>query len=188
MEQLYTYPSLSIILSPMCAGKSTELIRRLSVYSAMNLPVVYINSILDTRGTIFSTHNSTVTTLGTIQAIKVSLLSDSVVSNYKVIGIDEAQFFDDLKEFVIEQVEVNRKIVIVAGLNGDFRRNLFGKITDLIPYCDSITKLSSFCSLCIKNGVITSAPFTKRIDEHNMDQIVIGGSDVYIPVCRQCFH
>lgn len=187
MEQLHTYPSLSLILSPMCAGKSTELIRRLSIYSAMGLPVVYINSVLDTRDSVFSTHNKTMTTLGTISSLQTNILADCDVSNYKVIGIDESQFYSDLKTFVIENVEVHGKILIVAGLNGDFRRNVFGQMVELIPFCDSITKLSSFCVLCSTKGLMNAAPFTKRIDTSNENQIVIGGYDSYIPVCRNCY-
>ena len=79
-------------------------------------------------------------------------------------------------------VENHNKIVYICGLDGDFKRNRFGKILELIPYCDKIVKLQSLCSIC-KNG--NPAIFSYRITEES-SQIVIG-SDNYIPLCRACY-
>jgi thymidine kinase len=106
---------------------------------------------------------------------------------HDVVAVDEAQFFPDLKDTVLAWVEKDKKIVIVAGLNGDFRRNQFGQILDLIPYSDNVIKLASFCMSCKQEkNTVKQAHFTKRIIQGNQE-ILIGGKDAYIPVCRECF-
>ena len=98
-----------------------------------------------------------------------------------VILINEGQFFSDLSEFVECMLTENKKIY-VCGLDGDFKRNKFGQILDLIPLCDKVTKLTSLCSLC-KNGI--PGIFSKRLTQEKEQTVV--GSDIYIPVCRNCY-
>ena len=76
----------------------------------------------------------------------------------------------------------NNKKIYICGLDGDFQRNKFGQILDLIPLCDKVTKLTSLCSIC-KNG----APgiFSMRLSTEKQQTLV--GSDNYVPVCRKCF-
>jgi thymidine kinase len=102
--------------------------------------------------------------------------------NADVILINEGQFFDDLFKTVLEMVEVKHKKVYICGLDGDFLRNKFGQLTDLIPYCDKLTKLQSLCSVC-KNG--KKAIFSHRKTQET-SQIVIG-ADNYMPLCRNCY-
>ena len=76
----------------------------------------------------------------------------------------------------------DKKKVYIAGLDGDFQRKKFGQMLDLIPLCDTVTKLTSLCNIC-KNGNL--GIFSKRITNET-EQTVIG-SDNYIPVCRSCY-
>jgi thymidine kinase len=104
------------------------------------------------------------------------------------VVIEEGQFFTDLLYFVERAVDNDKKHVIVAGLSGDFKRRPFGQILDLVPIADSIEKLTAFCKLCCDG---TFAHFSKRIVgsgecDTTADQILVGTSDTYLPVCR--FH
>ncbi|KAM1456327.1 hypothetical protein FF1_005331 [Malus domestica] len=96
-----------------------------------------------------------------------------------VIGIDEAQFFEDLYDFCSEAADRDGKKVIVAGLDGDYLRRKFGSVLDIVPLADSVTKLTARCELCGKRAF-----FTLRKTEE-MQTELIGGADVYMPVCRQ---
>jgi thymidine kinase len=176
----------------MYCGKTTDLLRQLNIFGEMNMKVLYVNHTIDSRAsTSFSTHNAMISALGKIShSVKVSDLLGSLESirEYEVIGIDEAQFFPDLKEAVLQLVEKYNKIVIVAGLNGDYMRQPFGQIIDLIPYSDEVVKLKPFCSPCAENNRrMRDAHFTKRIVKE-AGQVLIGGHDQYIPVCRECYH
>jgi thymidine kinase len=179
-------PSINIIFGPMYCSKTSEVIRMLIIYHEIKMKVLYINSILDNRADeAFSTHNETIGKVP-FDAIKLKTLREQDVSQYSVIAVDEAQFFPDLKDTVLNWVDNLGKIVIVAGLNGDFRRHPFGQINDLISYADTVTKLSSICSVCIKKAIMKVAHFTKRTIL-NDDEILIGGKETYIPVCRSCY-
>ena len=104
------------------------------------------------------------------------------MENADVILINEGQFFPDLYQIVIELVEKKHKIVHIAALDGDFKRNVFGEILQLIPRCDDYLKLHALCAKC-KDG--TKASFSHRMSMEN-EQISIG-SDNYIPLCRKCY-
>lgn len=180
--------TLEIVAGPMFSGKTTELLRRLKCESAIGFRVLYINHTQDTRGTHFSTHNELYTSeiegIRFLSLQKLSLRPD--ISDIDIIGIDEAQFFPDLVEEVIKMVEDMGKHVIVAGLNGDFRREPFGQILKLEPKADSYTRLRSYCIDCSKRSVRTFALFTFRIASEK-EIVLTGGKEEYIPLCRECY-
>lgn len=180
--------TLEIVAGPMFSGKTTELLRRLKCESAIGFRVMYINHTQDTRGRNFSTHNELYTSkiegVRFLSLSKLSFLKD--VSDVDIIGIDEAQFFPDLVEEVVRMVEELGKHVIVAGLNGDFRRKPFGRILELEPKADSYTRLRSYCIDCSKQSVRTFALFTFRT-ALEQEVVLTGGKEEYIPVCRMCY-
>ncbi|KAK8576061.1 hypothetical protein V6N13_032624 [Hibiscus sabdariffa] len=96
-----------------------------------------------------------------------------------VIGIDEAQFFEDLYDFCCEAADHDGKTVIVAGLDGDYLRRRFGSVLDIIPIANSVMKLMARCEVCGKQAQFT----LRKTDERETE--LIGGADVYMPVCRQ---
>jgi thymidine kinase len=104
-----------------------------------------------------------------------------LIRNADVILINEGQFFDDLYPCVFDMLR-EKKHVYICGLDGDFQRNKFGSILDLIPICDKVTKLNSLCGIC-KNG--TPGIFSKRIT-NDKEQLLIGSNN-YISVCRSCY-
>ena len=170
---------LELIIGPMFSGKSTECIRRINRLRSIGKRVLVINSCKDTRckGEI-QTHDKKTT-----EAMKVnSLVQVSKTSQFKnseVIVVDEGQFFTDIME-VRNWVSNDNKHCIVCGLDGDFMQNKFGKILDLIPFCEKVDKLHGYCSMC-NDG--TPGYFTIRIDSQT-NQEVIGSNDIYKCVCR----
>lgn len=183
--------SLDIIIGPMYAGKTSELLRRLNMCVLMGFRCLFVNHKLDNRSqSNFSTHNNQLGEINNkIKTIKLQNISEclSMIENYDIIGIDEGQLFKDLKEAVYDIVNNYGKKVIVSGLNGDFQMKKFGDIIDLIPFCENITKLNPFCLTCCQNGIIKPANFSKRIG--GGDKIIeIGGTEHYIPVCRKCYN
>jgi thymidine kinase len=189
MNFLSVRNTIDIIFGPMFSGKTSELVNRLNIFTVAGYKVLYINSSFDTRGETFSTHNSSITNMHTdIKQIKTTKLMNLLdVNTYDIIGIDEAQFFEDLTDFSLMVCEVLKKKVIVSGLNGDFNRQSFGKILELIPYCDTVTKLYPFCALCRDiRGEMNPALFSKRLTKEQ-EKIVIGKEEKYLPVCRECY-
>ena len=179
--------SLQLIMGPMFAGKTSELLRRVTLAEAQSLRVVVINSNKDTRygKNVCATHDGQ-----TRPAFAIGNLLDLLDAEHPasahfhkdeidVIAIDESQFFPDLKQFCIEMVEVHGKSVIAAGLHGDFRREVFGDLVNLVPFADHVELLSARCSFCDEKAI-----FTLRVAA-NDSQHLVGGSDAYSPVCRR---
>jgi len=175
---------IEIIVGCMYSGKSTELLRRVSRYRAIGMKDLLINSSTDTRtDTSIKTHSDLAH-----KAMKTHTLLDIVDSEeYKqarVIGIDEAQFFPDLYDFVLH-AELDNKYLIISGLDGDSDRRPFGQILLCIPLCDEIVKLTAL-DMISKDG--TPAIFTKYIQEQaKTGQIQVGATESYIAVSRANF-
>nr|XP_043610350.1 thymidine kinase a-like isoform X1 [Erigeron canadensis] len=170
-----------VIVGPMFAGKTTTLLRRIQSESSNGRNVAVIKSSKDTRYGLDSivTHDGEKLPCWPLEALSSFKERIGLEAYHKleVIGIDEAQFFDDLHDFCIKAADHDGKTVIVAGLDGDYLRRSFG-VLDIIPIAESITKLKARCELCGK-----PASFTLRKTEETERELV-AGADVYMPVCR----
>jgi thymidine kinase len=182
----------------MYAGKTSRLVEIYNQCNLCDIPVAAINHDIDNRydEELLTTHDKIkIPCIKTnklkniwVPDIKVSSGNNArsngnclIIKYSKVILINEGQFFDDLFEVVNDMIN-HGKHVYVCGLDGDFERKKFGKILDLIPLCDKVTKLTSLCLLC-KNG--TPGIFSMRLTDETEQTIV--GSTNYVPVCRSCY-
>ena len=181
--------SLLLYLGPMFSGKTTKLIQIYKTHTYIGKQVVVINYSQDKRysNTMLSTHDQLM-----IPCIFINNLSSiwdndmhdyhNILYNADTILINEGQFFPDIFETVMDMVEENGKEVHICGLDGDFQRQPFGSLLQLIPYCNTVEKLNALCADC-RDG--TPALFSHRISQETT-QIVIG-SDNYKPLCRDCY-
>jgi len=175
---------LELIIGPMYAGKSTELIRIINRYKCLKKNIIIVNHVLNNRygSSGLTTHNKECVD-NCIIVDKLSSISNEIIDNTHVIIIEELQFFQDAYDTVINWCDIKHKTVIAAGLDGDFLRNPFGDVLRLIPHAEKITKLSALCKKC-GNG--TLAHFTKRITSES-ETTLVGSHDVYEAVCRKHF-
>jgi thymidine kinase len=172
---------LELIIGGMFSGKSSELIRRLKRYKAIDANVLVINSIKDTRSNVEVLQTHDMVTFDCIKSENLLMIvEDENYKNAHIIGIDEAQFFPNLLAFV-KLALADSKHIIVAGLDGDFKQNMFGDILHLIPLCDEVQKLTALCMEC-RDG--TPGPFTKRVCTECSDQELVGANEYYKAVCR----
>ena len=165
----------------MYSGKTTEILRIVNSLKHINEIPIVIKPKIDDRysSNKISTHNKQEYECQTIDNLSdFKNLNDS-----KYIIIEEAQFFKDLLLFVIDQVEIKDKNVIVVGLDGDSDRENFGEIHKLYSLCDDIIKLKAYCSIC-KDG--TLGIFSKRISD-SKEKVLVGSEGDYIAVCRKCY-
>ena len=168
----------------MYSGKTTELLRQVNRHRAIGHKVLVINHTIDNRYNDkgISTHDNY-----TVKSIKSNTLKQINITlglhEYDVIAIDEGQFFEDLQEYVKIFVEEYNKIVLIAGLTGDYKREKFGQILDLIPFATTLQHTKALCVNC-KDG--REASFTAKITE-SKEQIDVGASDKYKAVCRWCY-
>lgn len=185
-----TQGSLELIIGCMFSGKTSELLRRLIIASEMGLNVLLISHLKDNRSdTIISTHNPLLNLKKqiNIQFMSIDSLKGVRKEDFDVIGIDEAQFFDEyLIEFVKFHVDKYCKRVIVSGLDATAEREKFGFIPDLIweVGVNKIDRYKSYCQNCKTNQV--KAIFSYRIGSG--EKIDIGAKDKYKPLCRKCYN
>jgi thymidine kinase len=174
--------SITLILGPMFAGKSTYLLAQERKSKIAKKKVVCVKYHLDTRytsGTEITTHNKDMSTAPSYSISSLSSIYSELI-NYDVILIDEGQFFNDLTS-VSEDLASKGKHITIAALGSDYKRNAFLSITELLPKVDHIEYLKAICPQCGED-----ASFTSRLIHQN-SQTFIGGSESYEPRCRKCF-
>jgi thymidine kinase len=173
---------LELIIGPMYAGKSTELIRKINIYKCLNKKIAIINHSLNNRygSNNITTHNKEQVN-DCIIIKKLSEINKEILNNVDIIIIEELQFFEDAYDNIIDWCDILGKTVIAAGLDGDFERKPFGDVLRLIPHANKIKKLNALCKKC-GNG--TLANFTKKIINDNKKTLV-GSDGIYEAVCRK---
>lgn len=180
--------SVHLILGPMFAGKTTRLLERVKqLEESVDANVLLLKSDKDTRYAKDKvvTHDGRGRECFPVKSLElevvVKTVGDRKWNECDVVAVDEAQFLTNLYEFCRVAADEHDKIVLVAGLNGDFKRETFGEVQETLPLCDSVTKLTARC----KCG--RPALFSKRIVNVGDGQELVGGADKYLPACRRCF-
>lgn len=174
--------SLNLVVGPMWAGKSSYILSKIRRYKAIGWDVYVITNALDHRygHFVISNHDNDQFPAVSVRNL-LPLRDEEQYKKAKLIILEEAQFFQDLVSFVLKAVEEDGKHVIVVGLDGDSERRPFGDILKLIPYCDTLEKITSLCSEC---GDGTPALFSYRCDD-TQEQVAVGGDSMYKPLCRK---
>jgi thymidine kinase len=171
---------IEVICGSMFSGKTEELIRRLKRAKIANLKVEIFKPAIDVRYDeikIVSHDENAIQSTPIDNSQKILLLAQGV----DVVGIDEAQFFDDEIANVCDELALRGIRVIVAGLDMDFMAKPFGQMPFLMAKADYVTKLHAICMKC---GSI--ANYSYRIIP-NEEQIMLGAKNAYEPRCRVCF-
>jgi thymidine kinase len=172
---------IEVICGSMFSGKTEELIRRLKRAKIANLKVEIFKPSVDTRyheQDIISHDEKSIQSTPVDNSQTILLLAGEV----DVVGIDEAQFFDDQLPEVCDQLAVRGVRVIVAGLDMDFSAQPFGQIPYLLAKAEYITKLHA---ICVKCGNIANYSYRKGSQS---GKILLGEKDMYEPLCRHCYY
>jgi thymidine kinase len=176
---------IEVIVGPMFSGKSEELIRRLKRARIARQRVACYKPDIDLRyhRTAISSHSSQThdaCTVATVARLREHLFPQ--INDIEVVGIDEAQFFDDsIVALSVELVHLGKR-VLIAGLDTTFAAEPFGPIPALMAISDEVTKLSAVCMVCGQPAI-----HTQRLG-HNQELVVVGAAGLYEARCRTCFH
>lgn len=172
---------IEVICGSMFSGKTEELIRRLNRALIAKQKVEIFKPTIDTRYddvNVVSHNENAIRSTPVSSSQNILLLADEV----DVVGIDEAQFFDQELPNVCEQLASHGCRVICAGLDKDYLGNPFGPMPALLAIGDYITKLHAICVYC---GNL--AAFSLRTS-NDQGKILLGEEDSYAAVCRKCFY
>lgn len=173
--------SIEVICGSMFSGKTEELIRRLKRAQIAKLQVEIFKPFIDNR---YALNEVVSHDQNSIQSTAVE--SSSAILLYgtqtQVVGIDEAQFFDDNLPEVCT-ILANKGIrVIVAGLDMDFKGKPFGPVPSLMAIAEHVTKVHAVCVCC---GAPANYSFRTAAAD---GKVLIGEKESYEPRCRNCFY
>jgi len=173
--------SLEVVIGPMFSGKSSYALSYVRRQRAIGKTVLVIKPNIDNRygnEPVLVTHNNEKIPC-MIWDVKTPLCGISNI-NYDCFVVEEAQFFNHLRHFCSYLLIGEHKDILVVGLDGCAKQHKFGEILDIIPMATSVTKLTALCLEC-KNG--TPAPYTKKLEHIEYNQVDIGGAEKYVAVC-----
>ncbi|NBV13155.1 MAG: thymidine kinase [Sphingobacteriia bacterium] len=172
---------IEVICGSMFSGKTEELIRRLRRAQIANQAVEIFKPAIDTRyseNEVVSHNQTTIPSTVVQSAQQILLLTGEV----KVVGIDEAQFFDEEIVPVVTELANKGIRVIIAGLDMDYTANPFGPMPALLAKAEFITKVHAICQKC---GALANHSYRKTL---RPDQVFLGEKEAYEPRCRACFY
>lgn len=172
---------IEVICGSMFSGKTEELIRRMKRAQFAHQRVEIFKPSIDTRYdevNVVTHEGVSIPSTPVDNSASIVLLS----SNCDVVGIDEAQFFDDNIVDVCNDL-ANRGIrVIVAGLDLDYTGTPFGPMPALCAVADEVTKVHA---ICVKCGALAYVSHRKILG--NNQQVMLGEQHEYEPLCRECY-
>ena len=183
---------LEVIVGCMFSGKSEELTRRLKRAKIAGQSVIAFKPKIDDRyssNEIASHSGQTFESFPISKSLDIAYYISSHMPDAEVIGIDEAQFFDDQLISIVEILSRKQR-VLVAGLDMDYKGNPFGPIPHLMAVSDSVSKLTAICVSKDSFGRICGEPATRsyRLSSKDSGNIVqVGAVDSYQARCRKCW-
>ena len=175
------FHTIEVICGSMFSGKSEELIRRLRRAEIARQPVQIFKPRLDDRYDTDHIVSHNQQRLPSDRVRDSRELYERVRPETRVIGIDEAQFFDEGLVDVCERLADSGHRVIVAGLDKDYRGEPFEPMPALLAVAEYITKTLAICVRCGR-----PATFTQRLTA-STERVVVGAADVYEARCRRCY-
>ena len=172
---------IEVICGSMFSGKTEELIRRLKRAQFANQKIGIFKPIIDVRfdsNSVVSHDSNQIKSTTVRSAAKILTLAKGC----EVVGIDEAQFFDDGIIAVCNTLANSGVRVIVAGLDMDFKGNPFGPMPNLMATAEYVTKVHAVCT---RTGGLAQFSFRKASDD---SLVLLGEVDEYEPLSRGAFY
>ncbi len=180
-ETHFQHGRIEVICGSMFSGKTEELIRRLKRARIARQRVEIFKPSIDTRYSdddVVSHDSNSVSSTPVDSARSILLLS----SEAEVIGIDEAQFFDESLVEVCTQLADSGKRVIVAGLDMDFQGIPFGPMPALCAVAEEVTKVHAICVRCGNLAYVSHRIVADK------ERVLLGEQNQYEPLCRCCYN
>ena len=172
---------IEVICGSMFSGKTEELIRRLKRAKFARQKVEIFKPAIDTRYSdeeVVSHDSNHILSTPIASSASILLLATDV----DVVGIDEAQFFDEELVAVCDELARRGTRVIIAGLDMDFKCTPFGPMPALMAIADEVTKVHA---ICVKCGNLAYVSHRKVAGDK---QVLLGEMTEYEPLCRECYY
>ncbi|MGZ3898761.1 MAG: thymidine kinase [Bacteroidia bacterium] len=172
---------VEVICGSMFSGKTEELIRRLKRAQFAKQKVEIFKPRIDTRY-----HELKVVSHNGVEIMSTPVPSSSnillMTADVDVVGIDEAQFFDEELPYVCNELAKRGIRVIAAGLDLDYTGKPFGPMPELMASAEYVTKVHAICMNCGELAYVSH----RKTNEESL--VLLGETDSYEPLCRSCFN
>ena len=172
--------AIEVICGSMFSGKTEELLRRIKRAQIARQKVQVFKPLIDNRYSADHVQSHDANKVLSRPVEKARDILKLVEDTTRIVGIDEAQFFDDLVVEVAQKLANRGVRVICAGLDMDFRGQPFGPMPRLLAVAESVTKLSAVCMVC---GDAASRSQRTSADS---SRIAVGAKEMYEARCRFC--
>jgi thymidine kinase len=172
---------IEVITGSMFSGKTEELIRRLKRAQIANQVVEIFKPAIDRRYDDQKVVSHDANSIHSTTILHSRELLDRMLPEVEVVGIDEAQFFDDRLPEYCQELALQGKRIIVAGLDMDFKGRPFGPMPAMLAVAEYITKVHAICPHC---GNLATHSYRLAQDSST---VLLGEKETYEPRCRQCY-
>lgn len=179
--------SIEVIVGPMYAGKSEELIRRVNRAKIADLKVLAFKPAIDNRYCVdnITSHNGKQMECIAVENAEI-ILEYIEKEEFDVLAIDEVQFLGDKMAAVCQQAAEKGKRVIVSGLDMDFRGEPFSIVPNLMAIAEYVTKLTAICKVCKMPATRTQRLVNGQPAKYSDPVIMVGAKESYEARCRKC--
>ncbi|NMC15122.1 MAG: thymidine kinase [Chloroflexi bacterium] len=182
----HQYGSVEVITGSMFCGKTEELIRRLRRATIARQKVQVFKPIIDDRYAFAKVTSHSGTDFAALPISTSDEINAKLAPDTTVVGIDEAQFFDDGIVEVIDQLADRGIRVIVTGLDTDFRGEPFGCMPVIIAKAETVDKLNAICMVCGEPASRTQRLVNGKPAHYHDPIVIVGASEMYEARCRRC--
>ena len=172
---------IEVVCGSMFSGKTEELIRRLKRAKFAHQRVEIFKPRIDVRYSEEEvvSHDANAIRSTPVESPQNILL---MTADVDVVGIDEAQFFDDALPNVCQLLADSGKRVIIAGLDMDFKGVPFGPMPALMAIAEDVTKVHAICVHC------GNLAYLSHRTNHDENRVLLGEQESYEPLCRLCYN
>jgi thymidine kinase len=177
--------SLEVITGSMFCGKTDELIRRLRRATIARQKVQVFKPKLDDRYKLEKVTSHAGSEFDALPVQSIQEIFNHLEPDTTVVGIDEAQFFDNQILAITQQLADQGLRVIVAGLDTDFRGEPFGPMPELMAKAEDVDKLHAICMVCGEPASRTQRLVNGKPAHYNDPIVIVGAAELYEARCRQ---
>lgn len=181
----HIHGSIEVVCGSMFSGKTDELIRRLVRATIAKQKVQVFKPAIDVRYAVEKVASHTGSTFDAIPVEKAADIRSKVDKDTTVVGLDEAQFFDEEIIPIAQELAARGVRVIAAGLDMDFRGEPFGSMPVLMSEAEDVLKLHAICMVCGENASRTQRLVNGKPARYDEPIVIVGASELYEARCRQ---
>ena len=181
----HTKGSIEVVTGSMFSGKTDELIRRLRRATIARQKIQVFKPAIDVRYAVEKVTSNAGPAYDATPIQYAKDIREKLDADTTVVGIDEAQFFDDEILSVTRELAERGLRVIIAGLDTDFRGEPFGSMPVLMAQAERVDKVRAICMVCGEEACRTQRLVNNQPANYDDPVVIVGASEMYEARCRK---